>query len=202
MRKQVLVIITIASTILLTAMMQDVLTQESLLDDSLDLSPQSESTQWSFNFNQGDKLTGVLSCTAGTLDLLIWLNDATAMHRQRAWEGQSVPFSWVIPSTGSWTVEVVIGQYSSCAGRIKLDVERATESGGLGLPLGPMGRIVLLGIIAFTAVAIVGVVGYALFQKLTKSRKPPKVQNLDPNSHSPILLARMCETADLFYGWR
>lgn len=180
MRKQLLIITVFASAVLLVAALQGVLAQESLLDSSI-----NQNGQWSFSFNQGDKLTGVLTCTAGTLDLLIWLDDATTMHRQRAWEGRSVPFSWVIPSTGAWNVEVFDAQNSTCTGWIKLDVERAT--GGFGFALDPTGRTVLLGIIAVSAVAIIGVVGYAMLQKLKKPRKPSKTQNVDakqPQSHS------------------
>jgi hypothetical protein len=173
MRKKVLTTAIVTSAILLTAMMQYVLAQESLLDNSI-----NQSGKWSFSFNKGDKLTGVLSCTAGSLDLLIWLNDGTAMHRQRAWEGGSVAFSWVIPSTGDWTVEVFDAQAGTCLGWIKLDVERVT--GGFGLALDPIWRTVLLGIIAVTVAAIIGVVGYALFQKLKKPRKSSTTQNFDP----------------------
>jgi hypothetical protein len=145
--------------------MQDVLAQESLLD-----SPVNQNGLWSFSFSQGDKLTGVLTCTAGAFDLLIWLDDATAMHRQRAWEGFSVPFSWVIPSTGIWNVEVFEAQNSTCTGWIKLDVERTTE--GFGFATDPTGRAVLLGIIVVSAAAIVVVLGYALFRKLKRPKKP------------------------------
>lgn len=184
-----MIITSVASAILFAAMLQDVLAQESLLDNSI-----NQSGQWSFSFNQGDELTGVLSCTAGTLDLLIWLNDATAMHRQRAWEGQSVPFSWVIPSSGNWTVEVFDAQAGTCLGWINLDVERAT--GGPGFALDPIWRTVLLGIIAVSAVAIIGVVGYALFQRSKKPRKSQKATNLDPNSPSLVFFSRACGRRD------
>lgn len=163
MRKQVLIITIVALAILPAATLQDVMAQEALLDSPISLSPESESTQWSFSFNQGDELTGVLSCIAGTLDLIILLDDATAMHRQRVWEGQSVPLSWVIPAIGTWNVSVTIAQHSSCIGHIKLNVKRASGT-SFGLP--PIGWIMLLEVVALIAVAIVGVI------RARKAKKP------------------------------
>jgi hypothetical protein len=165
-RKRVLIITIFTQAILLVAMLQDVTAQESLLNSSI-----NQNGQWSFSLNQRDKLTGVLTCTVGTLDLLIWLDDATSMHRQRAWEGQSIPFSWVIPSTGNWTVQVFDAQAGTCLGWITLDVERAAGTGGLGLALDPTVRTILLGVIAVSAAAIIGLVGYALLQRSKKGKK-------------------------------
>jgi len=168
MRRQFLTIIIIASAILLTTVMQDVLAQDVLLDNEFSLSPgQSASQQWSFNFNKGDELTGVLSCTTGRIDLSIWLNDANTMPLQLAWAGNSVPFSWTIPTTGTYNVRVMMGQWGNCTGRIKLNVERATV-GGLTIPIN---WIVLFGIVAIIAIVSLAVVGLVHLSRTKQAKK-------------------------------
>jgi hypothetical protein len=163
MRKHVLAVAVATSMILLTAMVQNVLAQELLLDNQV-----NQNGRWSFILDQGDKLTGELTCTTGTLDLLIWLSDSAPMHRQRAWEGRTVPFSWAIPFTGNWTVEVFDVENSTCTGWIKLDVERVPKG---FFALDPTWRAVLLGIVVVSAIAMISLAGYTLFRRLKKPKK-------------------------------